>query len=178
MLIPHFSMETCVLMGHLINIWFLKPNFMKYENQILVWKVILLSCTLSRLHFLCQGYPFGSSLPIKKIGCSGGGGDGLWWTAKSIFVCTTPNSNPSIPICRWFTSILTIVVAVEGKEKFEGAKVVQSIAAVAQSIVTTTIEAKPISGHGGLDAVVEEKSKGAKSVTAPHRSIVADTTIT
>ena len=33
--------------GHLINIWFLKPNFMKYDNQILIWKIILLSCTLN-----------------------------------------------------------------------------------------------------------------------------------
>ena len=35
-----FLWETCVLMGHFGNIWFLEPNFMKYEKQILMWKVI------------------------------------------------------------------------------------------------------------------------------------------
>ena len=53
-------------MGHLINIWFLKPNFMKYDNWTLIWKVILFSCTLSQLHFLCQDCPSRSPLSIKK----------------------------------------------------------------------------------------------------------------
>ena len=43
--------------GHLKNILFLKSNFIKYDNQILIWKVILLLCTLSWLHFLCQDCP-------------------------------------------------------------------------------------------------------------------------
>ena len=56
---PHALWETCVLMGDLINIWFLKSNFMKYENQILIWKITLLSYTLSRPHFLFLDCPFG-----------------------------------------------------------------------------------------------------------------------
>ena len=60
--------------------------------------------------------------------------------SKTIFVFTTPNSNPSTPICHWSTSILTIVVAAEGKEKSEDAKV---IAAIAQSIAVATTIAKP-----------------------------------
>ena len=41
------------------KIWFAKPKFIKYENQILIWKVIWLSCTLSQFHFLCQDCPSG-----------------------------------------------------------------------------------------------------------------------
>ena len=54
--------------GHLGNIWFSEPNFIKFENQLLMWKVIYFSCTLRRLHILCrnclpylvifQNYPF------------------------------------------------------------------------------------------------------------------------
>ena len=90
--------------------------------------------------------------------------------SKTISVFTTTNFNPSIPIHRSSTSILTLAVAVEGKEKFGGAKV---IATTAQSIAAATIEAKPISGHGGLDAFVEEKFGGAKVAIAPHHSIAA-----
>ena len=71
-------------MGPFDKYMVLKPNFMKYENQILIWKVILLSCTLRQLPFLCQDYPSRSSLPIKKIGYSGGGGDGLMWSCGDL----------------------------------------------------------------------------------------------
>ena len=45
--------------GYLWNIWFSEPIFMKYENQLLMWKVICFSCTLSWLHILCRDWPFG-----------------------------------------------------------------------------------------------------------------------
>ena len=32
---------------------FSKPNNGKYENQLLIWKVLSFLCTLSRLHLLC-----------------------------------------------------------------------------------------------------------------------------
>ena len=38
--------------GHLGNIYFSKPDFMKYKNQFLMWKIIYFSCTLSWLHIL------------------------------------------------------------------------------------------------------------------------------
>ena len=43
--------------GHLGNIWFSEPNFMKSKNQLLMWKVTYFSCTLSRLHILCRDCP-------------------------------------------------------------------------------------------------------------------------
>ena len=43
--------------GHLGIIWFSEPNFMKFENQLLMCKVIYFSCTLRRLHILCQNCP-------------------------------------------------------------------------------------------------------------------------
>ena len=43
---------------HLGNIYFLEPNFMKSENQLLMWKIIYFSCTLSWLHILCRYCPF------------------------------------------------------------------------------------------------------------------------
>ena len=46
-------------------------------------------------------------------------------------------------------------------------KMVESVQAAA------TIEAKPIFGHGGLDALVEEKFGGVKVAIAPHHSIAA-----
>ena len=45
--------------ANLWNIWFLEPMFMKHEKQLLMWKVICVSCTLSRLPFLCRVCPFG-----------------------------------------------------------------------------------------------------------------------
>ena len=34
-------------MGHLENIWFLEPNFLKYDNQLLMWKIIYFLYILS-----------------------------------------------------------------------------------------------------------------------------------
>ena len=36
---------------------FSKPNNGKYENQLLIWKVLSFLCTLNRLHLLCPNYP-------------------------------------------------------------------------------------------------------------------------
>ena len=36
---------------------FSKPNNGKYENQLLIWKVLSFLCTLSRLHLLCPNCP-------------------------------------------------------------------------------------------------------------------------
>ena len=60
--------------------------------------------------------------------------------SKTISIFTTPNSNPLTPICRWSTSILTIVITAKGKEKSGGAKV---IVTATRSITTSTIVAKP-----------------------------------
>ena len=43
--------------GHLANIYFLEPNFMKSENLFLIWKIISFLCTLSGLHFLYWDCP-------------------------------------------------------------------------------------------------------------------------
>ena len=36
---------------------FSKPNNEKYDNQLLIWKVLSFLCTLSRLHLLCPNCP-------------------------------------------------------------------------------------------------------------------------
>ena len=36
----------------------LEPNFMKSENQFLMWKIIYFLCTLSQLHILCRNCLF------------------------------------------------------------------------------------------------------------------------
>ena len=43
--------------ANLWNIWFLELMFMKYEKQLLIWKVICVSCTFNRLSFLCRDCP-------------------------------------------------------------------------------------------------------------------------
>ena len=58
MLFIYFSRKLVFWWGHLGNIWFSEPNFMKFENQLLMWKVIYFSCTLSRVHILCRDCPF------------------------------------------------------------------------------------------------------------------------
>ena len=42
------------------NVAFSKPNNGKYENQLLIWKVLSFLCTLNRLHLLCPNYPSNS----------------------------------------------------------------------------------------------------------------------
>ena len=43
--------------SHLNIIAFSKPNNGKYDNQLLIWKVLSFLCTLSRLHLLCPNCP-------------------------------------------------------------------------------------------------------------------------
>ena len=57
---------------------------MKYENQILIWKVILFSCTLSRLLFCVKIALLVSITNKKKLGYSGGGDDGLMWSCDDL----------------------------------------------------------------------------------------------
>ena len=53
--------------GNLGNIWFSEPNFMKSENQFLIWKIIYFLCTLSQLYILCWDCFFFFSSPIPTI---------------------------------------------------------------------------------------------------------------
>ena len=51
-------------MGPFRKYMVLESNFMKSENQFLMWKIIYFLCTLSRLHILCQDCPFFPPVPI------------------------------------------------------------------------------------------------------------------
>ena len=42
---------------NLLNIWFLEPRFMEYEKYLSMWKLIWVSCTLSRLSFFLPRLP-------------------------------------------------------------------------------------------------------------------------
>ena len=62
LLFPFFSSfffirKVVIWVSHPNIIAFSKPNNEKYDNQLLIWKVLSFLCTLSRLHLLCPNCP-------------------------------------------------------------------------------------------------------------------------
>ena len=52
-----FIRKVVIWVSHPNIITFSKPNNEKYDNQLLIWKVLSFLCTLSRLHLLCPNCP-------------------------------------------------------------------------------------------------------------------------
>ena len=61
---PSLSLFLSYFLGKVVFSWanmiiilFLEPRFVKYEKHLLMWKLISVSCTLSRLYFFYRNCP-------------------------------------------------------------------------------------------------------------------------